>query len=112
MKFYYLDGTKAKYLTLKRGASEWANQDCPAIYIKGDPTRWPGWILMNQGLILEDGNADLFPLVREFVRKSGEAFHRKYPDSCHEGQGHNGFLNTFDAETRRYHPKLMEGIPK
>ena len=46
MKFYYLDGDKKKYITLKRGAPEWCNIDCPPIFIEdGGPDRWQGWRL-------------------------------------------------------------------
>jgi len=99
MKFYYKNGNKKVYITLKRGAPEWCNLDCPAIYIEGDVNRWPGWRLMSDCLYLEDGNEDLKEVVRNFVRISGEAFYSKYPD-CQTTPGVNGFLVNFDNHSR------------
>ena len=100
MKFYYKDCGRKVYLTLKRGAPEWCNADCPPIYIEGDPKRWPGWILLSNCLCLEDGNRELVPLVRNFVKLSGEAFYHKYPN-CQTIPGRNGFLENFDAQLKR-----------
>ena len=94
MKFYYMDGNTKKYITLKRGAPEWCNADCPPVFVEGDPNRWPGWRLLT-GLTLEDGNSDLKEAARRFVALSSEAFYRKYPD-CRSVSGRNGFLDNFD----------------
>ena len=93
MKFYYMDGNRKKYITLKRAAPEWCNADCPTIFIEG-PEYWHGWRLMT-GLTLEDGNAKLLETARHFVRISGEEFYRKYPD-CRTVPGRNGFLDNFE----------------
>lgn len=99
MKFYYKNGGKKVYITLKRGAPEWCNLDCPAVYVEGDPTRWPGWMLLSNGLYLEDGNSDLASRARRFVELSGEAFYKKYP-RCRSIPGVNGFLENFDRRVR------------
>lgn len=95
MKFYYLDGGRKKYLTLKRGSAAWANADCPNIFIEGDSSRWPGWRLMT-GTTLEDGNNDLREVARTFVKLSGEAFYKKFPKCAPDVPGANGFLANFE----------------
>ena len=102
MRFYYMDGNKREYLTLGKGSAKWANLDCPAIRIEGDETRWPGWLLLSDGLVFEDGNSDLYGATRNFVKKSGEAFYRKFPEVF---KGRNGFLENFDFYYSKYHGK-------
>jgi hypothetical protein len=96
MKFYYMDGNKKVYLTLKRAAPEWCNLDCPNIFIedKSAGGRWPGWRLLTR-LVLEDGNEDLKDKARKFIALSSEAFYKKYP-ACRSRAGVNGFLENFD----------------
>lgn len=109
MKFYYFDDTGAKkYLTLKKAAPEWCNLDCPAIYIEDDPTRWNGWILLSNGLVLEDGNSDLYALVKKFVERSSEAFYRRYP-TLRSQPGKNGFMRNFINNVMQYQPELITG---
>ena len=98
MKFYYIDGNRKVYLTLRRGSFRWANLDCPNIYIEGDPTRPGLWRLMT-GLWLEDGNSDLKDMARNFVKLSGEAFYKEFP-SLNTGRTGNGFLQNFDSHLR------------
>ena len=104
MRFYYMDGERKVYLTLKKGSPEWCNLDCPTIKLEGDPSRWPGWNVLHY-LILEDGNDEFYPLVRSFVKKSSEAFYRKFPDMRKD---RNGFLENFDNGILKYHRSLVK----
>ena len=93
-----MDGNEKRYLTLKKAAPEWCNLDCPEIKIENpDPKtgKWDGWLVISSsvsGMFLEDGNTDIKEMVHRFVKKSSEAFYKKYP-SCFKGQ--NGFLINF-----------------
>ncbi len=106
MKFYYEADGKKIYLTLKRGMPEWCNYDCPDIHAEKDESkrRWDGWLVLSYPLVLEDGNEDLFLLVKSFVKKSSEAFYKKYD---HLWEGKNGFFENFMSQTAKYHPSLL-----
>lgn len=105
MKFYYMLGDKKVYRSLKRGDAEWCNYDCPAIYVEGDSSRFEGWLLMSNCLVLEDGNDDLYNLARSFVEKSSKAFYAKYPET--KRANGNGFLKNFDYNIIKYHSKII-----
>jgi hypothetical protein len=93
MKFFYTEGNDYRrqrhYISLRRGAPEWCNLDCPVIYVDGDPERFAGWRL-STGLTLEDGNSDLAEQFLRFVLLSSKAFYQKYPQ-CFQPKRGNGF---------------------
>lgn len=97
-RFYYENGGRV-FLTLHKGSAEWCNMDCPIIYVLSDGKdgRWIGWRL-STGLTLEDGNSEFAELFAEFVRKSSEAFYKKYPQCW---RGRNGFVENFHKDNAR-----------
>jgi hypothetical protein len=84
MEYFYLSpetGYKIP-LSLKRGAPEWVNYDCPVIY------RADGWRVLITDMTgpyyqLED--LPEFELLLQFVAMSQRAFNKKYPQCAGEG---------------------------
>lgn len=76
-KSRFIDET-GRRLTLKRGAPEWFNEDCPSIWRESDGYKvWHGWSL-DAGIKIEPDDKD-YLLITNFIAKSRIAFIKKYP---------------------------------
>ena len=85
-KFYYIgsDGKKHR-ITLKRACPEWVNFDCPCIYYEDgsevlNTGTWGAfcWEIETWWMDSEEERETVAKMIINFIRKSDEAFIKKY----------------------------------
>src|SRR3990172_234437 len=103
--FVFEDARGKHKITMRKASAEWANSDCPDIYIVHPGAENSGWRVNSGGTFIESNQEWIQRLFIEFFLSSSKAFYRKYPH-C-KSSSRNGFWANFLYDNAREYNNMI-----